>query len=77
VVVPALAVPQLVDPIGAGDAFCAGFIGARLDGLDVETALRWGAGCGAASVSVEGDSEGAPTRDELLHALHGGPDTVR
>lgn len=34
-----LAVPTLLDPVGAGDAFSAGFIVARLEGADLERAL--------------------------------------
>src|SRR5262249_10604680 len=75
--VPALTVSPIVDPIGAGDAFCAGFIAARLERLDVEAALRWGAACAAACVAVEGDVDGFPTRPELTHLLAGGPGTVR
>jgi 2-dehydro-3-deoxygluconokinase len=75
--VPALAVTGAIDPIGAGDAFCAGFIAARLEALDVETALGWGAACAAACLGVEGDVEAFPTRRELLAMLAGGPDTIR
>jgi 2-dehydro-3-deoxygluconokinase len=75
--VPAVAVSGAIDPIGAGDAFCAGFIAARLDGTDIDTALRWGAACAAACIVVEGDVEAFPTRAELLAMLAGGPDTVR
>jgi 2-dehydro-3-deoxygluconokinase len=73
---PALAV-RVVDPVGAGDAFCAGFIAARLDGLDLATALRWGLACGAAVVSVDGDLDGLPTRPELARLLDAGAETIR
>jgi 2-dehydro-3-deoxygluconokinase len=66
-----------IDPVGAGDAFCAGFIAARLEGLEDEEALRWGAACGAAAVSVEGDIDGLPSRAELGRLLEAGGDTVR
>ncbi len=74
--VPALPV-RAVDPVGAGDAFCAGFIAARLDGLDVGAALRWGVACGAAVVSVDGDIDGLPTRPELERLLQAGAETIR
>ncbi len=75
--VPAFTVSGAIDPVGAGDAFCAGFIAARLDGSDLETALRWGNACAAACIAVEGDVEAFPSRAELLGMLAGGPDVVR
>jgi 2-dehydro-3-deoxygluconokinase len=73
-----LAVPSVVDPVGAGDAFCAGFIDARLDGLDLATSLARANGCGAAAVAAEGDQTGLPTRVELDRLLAaGGADTLR
>ena len=75
---PAVEVRTVVDPIGAGDAFCAGFIAARLEERPLDEAMRWACACGAAVVAVEGDSEGAPTRAELerlLAAARG--DTIR
>lgn len=75
--VPALAVPSPIDAVGAGDAFCAGFIAARIENLAIEDALRWGAACGAAAISVEGDIEGLPTRPELSRLLEGVSDVIR
>jgi 2-dehydro-3-deoxygluconokinase len=78
VVSPGLAVPVVVDPVGAGDAFCAGFIAARLDGLGLRDALAWGNACGAATAAAEGDQTGLPTATELARLLEtGGPDTLR
>ena len=78
VLVPAIAVPVVVDPIGAGDAFCAGFIAGRLDGVDLETALRMGNACGALAVAAVGDQAGLPDRAELGRVLvGGGADTLR
>jgi 2-dehydro-3-deoxygluconokinase len=67
--VAAMPVANPVDPVGAGDAFCAGFIAAELEGFDLSTALAWGAACGAASVAVPGDNEGLPSRNELDRLL--------
>ena len=78
VLVPAIAVPVEVDPVGAGDAFCVGFIAGRLDGVDVETALRMGNACGALAVAALGDQAGLPDRAELGRLLAGGgADTLR
>ncbi|MEV6772946.1 sugar kinase [Nocardia sp. NPDC051030] len=59
-----------VDPVGAGDAFVAGYLAGVLDdgGLadaSVSHCLQMAAVCGAFAVSVTGDWEGLPTRDEL------------
>ena len=52
-----------VDPVGAGDAFDAGYLHARLNGADVPEALLEGARCGAAAVATVGDAEGVPRTD--------------
>jgi 2-dehydro-3-deoxygluconokinase len=76
--VEAIPVATVVDPVGAGDAFCAGFIAGRLDGVDLETALRMGNACGAMAVAATGDQAGLPDRAELARLLAaGGPDTLR
>jgi 2-dehydro-3-deoxygluconokinase len=51
-----------VDPVGAGDAFNAGYLSARLQEEPVEVALRKGAACGAAVASSIGDVDGFPAR---------------
>jgi 2-dehydro-3-deoxygluconokinase len=67
-----------VDPVGAGDAFCAGFISARLDGADVARALDVGNACGAAAVAAIGDQAGLPDAIELERLLAASPtDTIR
>jgi 2-dehydro-3-deoxygluconokinase len=71
------AVPLVVDPVGAGDAFVAGFIAARLEGLDLATALAWGNAAGAAVAATIGDMTGLPTRPELEAILGGGPKVRR
>jgi 2-dehydro-3-deoxygluconokinase len=74
---PAVRVAAVVDPVGAGDAFCAGFIAGRLDGVDLGTALRMGNACGALAIAASGDQAGLPDRSELGRLLAGGPDTLR
>lgn len=49
---------QDVDPVGAGDAFDAGYLHARLEGADVPGALAEGARCGASVAATVGDAEG-------------------
>lgn len=75
---PAVAAARVVDTVGAGDAFCAGYLAALLDGLDAAAALRWGNACAAAALSVEGDLIGLPTRVELERLIgEAGTDTIR
>ena len=77
---PALAIPVVVDPVGAGDAFCAGFIAASLEGLALDRALEWANACGAASAASLGDQTGLPDPTELAALLAmgaGTPDTIR
>jgi 2-dehydro-3-deoxygluconokinase len=45
-----------LDPVGAGDAFNAGYLAARLWGGPVEEALELGARCGAEVASMIGDT---------------------
>jgi 2-dehydro-3-deoxygluconokinase len=46
---------EVVDPVGAGDAFAAGFLAAGLRGKPVEASLALGAECGAAATRIRGD----------------------
>ena len=55
----------VVDPVGAGDAFVAGYLSGLLDGLDPTGCLDRAVECGAFAVSVRGDWEGLPRREEL------------
>ncbi|MGW0710911.1 sugar kinase [Streptomyces sp. NPDC002643] len=62
---PAHPVPVL-DTVGAGDAFCAGYVSGLLDGLAPADRLRRAAITGAFAVATRGDWEGLPHRDELV-----------
>ncbi len=57
--VPAFPVAAVVDPVGAGDAFDAGFLAGLLRGLPLEEALRLGARLGAECVGQLGDYAGS------------------
>ena len=54
-----------VDPVGAGDAFAAGYLAGHLWGLPAEERLRVANAMGALSVATLGDYEGLPDEDEL------------
>jgi 2-dehydro-3-deoxygluconokinase len=60
-----------IDPVGAGDAFCAGVISGVLDNVSFADAVKRGAGMGAFAVSSWGDYAGLPTRQELDRFLAG------
>jgi sugar/nucleoside kinase (ribokinase family) len=62
--VPALAVP-VVDATGAGDAFAAGLIAARLGGADARAALVQAAVCGSLAVRSAGGAEALPSAGEI------------
>jgi 2-dehydro-3-deoxygluconokinase len=51
-----------VDPIGAGDAFNAGYIAVRLRGGSIDEALRAGIVCGTAVTTSVSDTAGFPRR---------------
>jgi 2-dehydro-3-deoxygluconokinase len=57
-----------VDPVGAGDAFNAGYLCALLDGVSEQARLALGGAVGAHAVTIAGDWEGLPTRDDLALA---------
>lgn len=57
---PAVPVERVVDPVGAGDGFDAGFLAGWLRGASLDEALRLGAYVGAASVATLGDYNGYP-----------------
>jgi 2-dehydro-3-deoxygluconokinase len=54
-----------VDPIGAGDAFNAGFLCAWLDGASLRGCVEEGNLVGGLSVQTYGDIEGLPRRREV------------
>ena len=59
-----------VDTVGAGDAFNAGFIAARLRDLDLSEALRWGNAVAALGISRFG-ARATPTSAEVEAFLSG------
>jgi 2-dehydro-3-deoxygluconokinase len=58
-----------VDPIGAGDAFAAGYLAATLEGRPPDERLRTANAMGALCVQSLGDYEGLPSRRELTAFL--------
>ncbi|MFJ6728336.1 MULTISPECIES: sugar kinase [unclassified Streptomyces] len=72
------AVPvTVVDSVGAGDAFVAGYLSGILDGLSPADRLLRAATAGAACVGTNGDWEGLPSREGLDLATHGDGTALR
>ncbi|MGQ9746635.1 MAG: carbohydrate kinase family protein [Candidatus Caldatribacteriaceae bacterium] len=66
--IPAFVVEE-VDPTGAGDCYCAGFLAGLARGLSVEEAGRLANAVGALAVTKKGPMEGAPTWQEVQEFL--------
>ncbi|GAA1236775.1 2-dehydro-3-deoxygluconokinase [Microbacterium phyllosphaerae] len=64
---------RVIDTVGAGDAFVAGYISARLNHATVSEALDRALKTGAAACQHPGDWEGALR----MHDLHAADDTLR
>jgi sugar/nucleoside kinase (ribokinase family) len=59
---------SVVDTVGAGDAFDAGFISARLRGLGLKEALRWGNAVAGLAITASG-ARSTPSADEVAQLL--------
>ena len=68
---------EVVDTVGAGDAFVAGFLSGRLRDWATEDCLGLANACGACAVSVPGDAESMPTEEEVLGLLQERPSVER
>lgn len=73
---PALRLERIVDPVGAGDGFAAGFLSGQLRGWDLAASLRLGNVVGAHAMTVSGDVEGLPTWEDV-QSLEAGRDVAR
>jgi 2-dehydro-3-deoxygluconokinase len=65
----------VVDPVGAGDAFAAGYLSELMRGEPVPSRLRTAHALGRWAVTTHGDHDGLPYRDEL--SAFDGDDVVR
>jgi sugar/nucleoside kinase (ribokinase family) len=57
---------NVIDTVGAGDSFDAGFLYGYLHGWSLERSLRLGCACGALSTQSSGGTGGQPTLEEAL-----------
>ncbi|RKP57265.1 sugar kinase [Cohnella endophytica] len=76
-------VSRIVDTVGAGDAFAAGFLSGFLEygeleqGDGLRKSLERANFMGSLATQYKGDWEGLPKRDELLRLLSGGREVTR
>ncbi|WKZ47074.1 MAG: sugar kinase [Anaerolineales bacterium] len=62
---------NVVDTVGAGDSFDAGFIYGYLNGWDLKKSLRLACVCGALSTQRAGGTDGQPTLEEAMRHVAG------
>jgi len=62
----------VIDPTGAGDAFCAALAVAVAEGADVVNATRFASAAGACAVQVAGAEPSMPTRTQVEALLRAG-----
>ncbi|HET7096741.1 MAG TPA: 5-dehydro-2-deoxygluconokinase [Casimicrobiaceae bacterium] len=60
---------EVLNVLGAGDAFSAGFLSGWIRGEDIDACCRYANACGALVVSRHGCAPAMPTRVELDHYL--------
>jgi sugar/nucleoside kinase (ribokinase family) len=60
---------NVVDTVGAGDSFDAGFLYGYLNGWPLEKSLRLACVCGALSTQCEGGTDGQPTLSDAMTFL--------
>jgi len=68
---------RVVDTVGAGDAFTAGWISARLRGMDIRRTARAASIVASLAVAAPGDTAGLPTRTELDTIAENGSEVDR
>lgn len=73
---PALKV-DVMDTVGAGDSFVAGWLAETMNDADLTTRLRTAVACGALACTTLGDWEAAPTRADIAALEVGGADPVQ
>lgn len=68
---------EVVDTVGAGDAFVAGWLTEHARGASAAESLATAIACGAVACTGEGDWEAAPTRDDLAWLSRVGDPVIR
>jgi 2-dehydro-3-deoxygluconokinase len=68
---PCYDAPQIVDTVGAGDGYNAGFLSGLCRGESIQEAAVLASITGAFAVTVQSDYEGYPTREEMVSVREG------
>lgn len=68
---------DVVDTVGAGDAFVAGWLAETAAGSSLDERLATAVQCGALACTVDGDWEAAPTRADVAALATPGVDPVQ
>lgn len=68
--IPFVLVEQVIDTVGAGDAFCAGFLAGVCKGMSLEESVRMASINGALAVQTYGDWEALPDCAQLEQQLY-------
>jgi 2-dehydro-3-deoxygluconokinase len=68
---------NVIDEVGAGDAFAAGFLHGYLNGKTRVESIVYGHALAAFAISTEGDTGGLPTQKELQSFLKEDSETIR
>lgn len=63
--VPGYKVEEVIDPIGAGDAFAAGLVSGLLEGKNIKQSLEQANLLGSILIQTNGDVEGFPFKKQL------------
>lgn len=67
---------DVVDTVGAGDAFVAGYLSGLVQGIDVQARLQRANACGAMLCMAPGDWESSPTLSDVERFCQPGTDPV-
>jgi 2-dehydro-3-deoxygluconokinase len=70
-IVPGKKVDKVIDPIGAGDGFAAGFLSGLLRGWSIRSAVDLGNQIGSYAITVSGDVEGYPYWSQVVRESEG------
>ena len=70
-------IERIIDPVGAGDGFAAGLIAGLIQKKSLKESIKTANAVGAFALTVKGDVEGFPTREELDEFLGNKEEVIR